>query len=326
MKNSNCKICFNKSKTELLFYKLIIIILKISYLSAISSISLKIRGPGIHDIFFGNQIGDNCDEQPPFTQPNEIIINQVKQNNVFYQYNFDLSENNVKLIWYEETEITSSACLFYTCEKIKEIDLSNYDSKDSSSTFRMFRDCIELTSIKFGNFNTSNVLNFEAMFKNCTSLKKIDVSSFDTSKATSMFRMFYGCTSLISLDLSNFFTPELINIVEMFNFCKQLRVINLINAIFPDNLEDTKAFNVSKNLVVFTRDEGLIEFINDYECAIAGDIINENWRVNQKKINTEDDSCIDDCAQCSYKYEYESYCLSNAQMEQFQIRIINVFY
>ena len=94
----------------------------------------------------------------------------------------------------------------------------------------------------------------------------------------------------------------------MFNFCKQLRVINLINAIFPDNLEDTKAFNVSKNLVVFTRDEGLIEFINDYECAIAGDIINENWRVKQKKINTEDDSCIDDCAQCSYKYEYESYC------------------
>ena len=178
MKNS---IYFNKSKTELLlFYKLIIIILKVSYLSAISSISLKIRGPGIQDIFFGNQIWDNCNDKPLFTPPNEIIVNQVKQNNVLYQYNLDLNENNIKLIWYEETKITSSACLFYTCEKIKEIDLSNYNSKDSLSTYRMFRDCIELTSIKFGNFITSNVLNFEAMFKNCTSLIKIQKNLFNS--------------------------------------------------------------------------------------------------------------------------------------------------
>ena len=288
--------------------KLIIIILLVSSISTNSSISLKIRGPGIQDIFFGNMTSDNCVDQPLFTPPDEIIINQEKQKNVSYQYNFDLYENNIELIWYRETKITSSACLFYTCEKIKEIDLSNYNSKDSSSTYRMFRDCIELTSIKFGNFNTANVLNFEAMFKNCTSLKKINVSSFDTSKVTSMFRMFYGCTSLKSLDLSNFLTPNLTSITEMFYDCKQLRNINLINAIFPDNLDCVNSFITSKNLVCFTRDEKLISIINNYGCAMTNNNFSDNWKESQKKINTENDSCIDNCAQCSNKYEYESFC------------------
>ena len=295
----------NKKMIRLLNVLFIIMFIVSSH-SKQSFISLRVKGKGFQNIFYGNNSWDYCIAQPLFTPPDEVIINKVKQINVNYQYNFNYEENDVELIWKENTQITSSACLFFRCENIIEVDLSNYDSSQVTSIYRMFRDCIKLTSVNCTNFNTSNVLNSEAMFGNCTSLKRLNVSSFDTSKITSMFRMFYYCSSLTSLDLSNFYTPNVTCIIEMFNFCNQLKYINFKNAIFPDNFESTGAFLATKNLVLCTNDKGLIDIINSTECAKVD--CSNNWSYNQKKIIKENDTCIDNCFLSEYKYEYETYC------------------
>ena len=289
-----------------LYILILIILIKLS-ISKNSYITLTIKGSGLQNIFFGNNSEDNCDYQPLFIPPDEVKINDLKQTYVLYQYILNETENFVELIWYEQTKITSCACLFYTCENITEIDLSNFNSSQIVSTYRMFRECSILTSINFRNFNTENVLNFEAMFKNCSLLKNLDLSSFVTIKAKSMFRMFYSCLSLTSLDLSNFYSNNLSNIYEMFYDCKKLKYINIKNLEFSDNLlygEGT--FNTSKNLIYCAKDERLVELANHYECAIVN--CSDNWKDIQKKINTENDSCIDDCALIAYKYEYDSFC------------------
>ena len=305
-KNMN-KLLLDKNKViYLLLFKLIIMTLIIKSHAKKSYITLTLEGPGFQSIFFGNNIWDNCDQHPHFTPPDEIIINKVKQLDITYQYYFNETLNYVELIWNEDTQITSSSCLFYTCESITEIDLSNYDSSNNNNTYRMFRDCIKLTSINLTNFNTAKVENVEAMFKNCSLLKKLDLSSFDTSKITSMFRMFYACISLTSLDLSNFNTPYVTRMEEMFFDCKLLNHINLKNANFPEELSYIGAFDAAKNLVCCVNDGRLVEMINNYECAMVN--CENNWIENQKKINTENDSCIDDCSLCNYKFEYDNFC------------------
>ena len=301
------KVFLDNNNNMFIFLAAIIInILMISSQAKKSYITLKIIGPGFNSVFFGNTILYNCDIGQTFTPPDEVIINKNKQERVTYQYYLTEKDNNIELIWNEQTEITTASCMFYTCENITEIDLSNYDSSQVNSTYRMFRNCTQLTSINFKNFNTSKVKNVEAMFGDCHSLTKIDVSSFDTSEITSMFRMFYSCKSLTSLNLSNFYTPNVEKIHEMFYGCQQLKYINLENAVFGEFLVYAGAFDAAQNLVCCISDERLIDMINNYSCAKVN--CEDNWSDIQKKINTKNNSCIDDCSLIDDKYEYNSYC------------------
>ena len=50
----------------------------------------------------------------------------------------------------------------------------------------MFYRCDKLTSINLSNFDASNVQNMKFMFTRYTNLGNIEISNFDTSKVTSM--------------------------------------------------------------------------------------------------------------------------------------------
>jgi surface protein len=60
----------------------------------------------------------------------------------------------------------------------------------------MFWYCESLTNIDLSNFNTQNVTNMMGMFYECKSLTNIDLSNFNTQNVTDMGRMFDGCKSL----------------------------------------------------------------------------------------------------------------------------------
>ena len=134
----------NKNIIRKLSYLIIANLFFLSF-SKESYITLKIYGKGFQNVFFESHPSDICLDK--FTPPDEVKINKVKQSSVRYQYEFYELENTVELIWKESTQIISSAFLFFTCENITEIDLSNYDSSKITSTFRMFRDCISLVSV-----------------------------------------------------------------------------------------------------------------------------------------------------------------------------------
>ena len=191
------------------------IIMKSSY------ISLKINGPGIKTVT-SNIISPSC--YPRYKQPDEIYINNIKQERVLNYYDFNETENEVKLFWNES--VTSCNCLFLECSDIKEIDFSYFDSSKTTSMFAIFYESNGLTSINLSNFNTSLVRNMSCMFYDCYYLKSIDLSSFNTSNALDMSYMFYGCSSLNPLNISNFDTSKVVNMTSMFNQCLSLNSIS----------------------------------------------------------------------------------------------------
>ena len=60
----------------------------------------------------------------------------------------------------------------------------------------MFYGCESLTNLDLSNFNTNYVKNMMSMFDGCSSLINIDLSNFNTNKVKDMSDMFKGCSSL----------------------------------------------------------------------------------------------------------------------------------
>ena len=60
----------------------------------------------------------------------------------------------------------------------------------------MFYDCDKLISLDLSNFNTQNVTNMSAMFEYCNSVIRLDLSNFNTQNVIHIFNIFWGCISL----------------------------------------------------------------------------------------------------------------------------------
>ena len=136
---------------------------------------------------------------PRIDYPTTIIINNKINftNDISDSYDFDISDNNINnitLIW--NKSLTSTETMFWNCEKIIEIDLSNFDTSSVTTMKSMFFGCSSLYSLDLSNFNTSSVTTMESMFSGCSSLYSLDLSNFDTSSVTTMESMFLRCLSL----------------------------------------------------------------------------------------------------------------------------------
>ena len=151
------------------------------------------------------------------------------------------TENVIKLIWNDNLKVSyiySIAYLFKNCEKITEIDLSNFDASKTKYIEEMFWNCISLTSINFTNFYTPQVTQMNHLFYNCISLKELNLSDFVTNNVKKMNSMFSNCISLISLNLSNFNTSQVSMMYYMFNNCSSLKHLDISSLKIP-NLNDT---------------------------------------------------------------------------------------
>ncbi|EGP5344099.1 BspA family leucine-rich repeat surface protein, partial [Enterococcus faecium] len=80
----------------------------------------------------------------------------------------------------------------------------------------VFYGCNSLTSLDVSNWDTSNVTNMPNMFFGCNSLTSLDVSNWDTSNVTNMSNMFFGCSGLTTLDLSSWNCDKVTNNGSMF--------------------------------------------------------------------------------------------------------------
>ena len=74
-----------------------------------------------------------------FIPPDEVIINNVKKNNVNYEYDFINDINNVILIWNEPIKYLQH--IFYKYSNITEVDLSHLNSSLLENTGGMFQLC-----------------------------------------------------------------------------------------------------------------------------------------------------------------------------------------
>jgi len=172
---------------------------------------------GLKGINNKKEIKDNC----------ELYINENKID-FCYHYKFDEEGKYTFKIIFKKPCLNIN-CMFYECNKLLSIDLSNFNTNNFINISSMFSDCSSLISLDLSNFNTNNVKYMDRMFYNCSSLTSLNLSNFNTSNITNMSYMFYECNSLISLNLSNFNT----NIVKYMNFmffgCSSLTSLDLSN-------------------------------------------------------------------------------------------------
>ena len=88
--------------------------------------------------------------------PKEIYINGINQSEIKKAYEFNNTNNTIKMIY--NNQLDSTEKLFYNCRNISEIDLSNFDASKVTNMFMMFCGCSNLNFLNLSNFN-NQVLN-----------------------------------------------------------------------------------------------------------------------------------------------------------------------
>ena len=147
---------------------------------------------------------------------------------------YDIETKNIKNIVFDESfktyAPTSLAQFFASCSTLETISGLEYlNTANVTNMYRMFYECNKLSSLDLSNFNTANVTNMEEMFYSCQNLSSLDLSKFNTEKVTNMSGMFAGCQKLSSLDLSKFNTKEVKHMNSMFESCSALSSLDLSN-------------------------------------------------------------------------------------------------
>ncbi len=121
--------------------------------------------------------------------------------------------------------VTNMYRMFYECNKLSSLDLSNFNTANVTNMEEMFYSCQNLSSLDLSKFNTKEVKHMNSMFESCSALSSLDLSNFNTANVEFMDNMFNGCSVLTSLDLSNFNTKEVRYMYSMFQACSALTTI-----------------------------------------------------------------------------------------------------
>ena len=121
--------------------------------------------------------------------------------------------------------VTNMYRMFYECNKLSSLDLSNFNTANVTNMEEMFYSCQNLSSLDLSKFNTEKVTNMSGMFAGCQKLSSLTLSNFNTANVEFMDNMFNGCSVLTSLDLSNFNTKEVRYMYSMFQACSALTTI-----------------------------------------------------------------------------------------------------
>ncbi len=132
---------------------------------------------------------------------NERIINsyeEVNRNKVFFEYKKEY-ENEKEIKDNCEIRINNKIikfCYFYEFKEKGKYNIKYIFKNNIKNCNYMFKDCNKLANIDLSNFNTNNVTNMRFMFYGCSQLTNINLSNFNTNNVTNMLHMFFGCEKL----------------------------------------------------------------------------------------------------------------------------------
>lgn len=97
--------------------------------------------------------------------------------------------------------VTNMSYMFYACNNLTSIDLSNFDTSNVTNMAYMFEFC-SLVALDLSNCDTSNVINMGMMFFGCDNLTTIK-GVFDMKSCTNYAGMFAACTKLTNAKIKN---------------------------------------------------------------------------------------------------------------------------
>ena len=205
------------------------------------------------DIYYCKLYWDKGDfaDYEPFIEKGETVLKDVVGGTVLsiktiyygmiapFQISFrklPLTELNSQLI--DTSNITSMEGMFLWCDKIKELDLYNWNVSNVTNMYQLFGGCPSLKKLNVSNWDTSKVVNMGNMFSTC-GFSELDISNWNTSNVINMLAMFYNCEHLISLDFSKWDASKVKDMRQMFDNCKSLQTL-----IGTHTLEEVEAGDV----------------------------------------------------------------------------------
>ena len=222
----------------------------------------------------------------------------------------------IDLSQFDTSQVTNMRRMFSSCSSLTSLDLSNINTSQVTNMLSIFEECSSLTSLYLSNFNTSKVTDMVHMFSNCSSLISLDLSNFDTTQVSKMVGMFASCSLLTSLNLSNLDTSKVTNMSNMFSYCSNLEYINLNNIEIESSssINDKIFQDVPENVVICINNtdakEKIFSKIANLNCSVI-DCTND-WKSKQKKIINNTNKCFESYDNSTqYKYEYNGKCVDN---------------
>ena len=166
-----------------------------------------------------------------FKNEEEIKQCEIKINEKLIPFNYfhKFAKEGKYIIKYSfKNNLTKTNFMFYGCDKLTNLNLSNFITKNVINMNCMFYKCSSITNIDLSKFNTENVINMNHMFCKCSSLTYLNLSNFNTQKVKYMMSMFFGCSSLAKIDLSKFNTQNVSNMIWIFSGCSSLLKDNVL--------------------------------------------------------------------------------------------------
>ena len=157
--------------------------------------------------------------------------------------NYKICTEIINLSMIDTSKVTTMKYMFFSCQSLTDLDVSNFNTSNVTSMYSMFNWCSSLTSLNVSNFDTSNVTDMYSMFNSCSNLTSLDLSNFNTSKVYDMGAMFNSCSSLISVNVSGLDTSNVSNMNFMFYSCNGLTSLDL------SDFDTSSASNISYMLL-----------------------------------------------------------------------------
>ena len=144
-----------------------------------------------------------------------------------FRYNKNLTSITCK---WDTSKVTYMNSMFYKCNKLTSVDVSNFDTSKVTNMSHMFRGCVNLTQLDVSSWDTSNVINIGYIFYDCNKLISLDLSNWDTSNVIYMNYMFHYCFNLTTIgNVSNWNTSKVTGMTAIFYNCQKLTTLDVNN-------------------------------------------------------------------------------------------------
>ena len=157
-------------------------------------------------------IGERYNDNKSFINLTDIDVSELDDlSDIFTRLN---EVEVIDISGWDTSNVTSMDDMFRKCAKLKNIiGIENLDVSKLEDANGMFYMCENLVELDLTNWNTISLENMSYMFYNCSNLKIIkNIENWQLTNIKDVSCMFYGCAKL-DVDLSNW---DLTNIKKSF--------------------------------------------------------------------------------------------------------------
>ena len=198
--------------------------------------------------------------------------------------------SNINVSNWNVSNVTSTEKAFANNFLLKSLDLSNWDMSNCENSQMMFYSDTALTSIgNTSNWNVSKITTTHSMFEGCSKLQSLNTSKWVFSNLTNADSMFSNCQVLTKLDTSNWGMGKVINFGFLFNNCYALTSLNvskwdtsnanIFNAMFNE------CVNLTNIDVSNWKTSNVTQAVNTFlDCKKLTQVAVQNWDMSNVEV------------------------------------------